>query len=74
MNTSILLGQLRERRHAFPVLAPLEEDRLGGCIVIPEVVAHMLEMPAHLAVVKINRDNTVRVEAVAGPPGAIVVR
>ncbi len=60
---------LRHLHHGIKRLAaPRQRDeaRLCGKIVIPDIVMHGLEMPAHRSRRRVERDDGIRVAAVAG--------
>jgi hypothetical protein len=56
-----LLGRLHERGHAIAVDAQVQQAGLGRHVVVPEVVVHGLEVPAHLAGGQVQRDDRGRI-------------
>src|SRR5215207_2805563 len=51
----------------------VEEDDRAGRVVVPDVVVHLLEVPAVLTGLRVDRDNRGGEEVVAPPPAAVQV-
>ena len=69
-----LLGQLREGGNDLAVFAPVEQNGLRRGVVVPQVVAHMLEMPAQFATVQVERNHAVGIEVVTRTVHAVIIR
>ncbi len=67
-----LLGGLHQRWHGLAAHLQVDQRGLRGHVVVPQVMVHGLEVPAHLAAVQVQRDDGGRVllhrrAAVAAP-------
>ena len=67
------LGDLRDARATVADAVDLEERRLRGHVVVPVIVVHGLEVPAHRAAVGVERDDRARVVVEAVALAAVVV-
>ena len=68
------LRRLRERGHAPAGPGKVEQHRLRGDVVVPDVVMDGLEVPAGLTGRSVERDDGARVVVEAVPVAAVVVR
>ena len=64
------LGRDGERRHVSAVPPQREHHRLGGNVVVPQVVVHHLEVPEDGAGRRPQRDHGIRVEILSQSPAA----
>ena len=67
------LADLRERGNRPAVLPDVDQTRRGRQVVVPHLVADVLEVPLQLAGQRVERDGRVAEQVVAGPIAAVVV-
>ena len=68
-----LLCELHDRANRLAVHRQVDEDRVRGHVVVPDVVVHELLVPDHLAGLDVEADQRVRVQVVAGTMAAVHV-
>ena len=68
-----VLGRLRQRLDGAAAHLHVEQDRRAHIVAIPDIVMHRLVIPAALAGLGIDRDDTVGEEVRPGPEGAVII-